>query len=363
MICAKSDSNSSSPSCAAAWGIVSVVIPCYRQAHFLPESIASLQAQTYPHWEALVVDDGSPDDTAAVTERLARTDRRIRLVRKANGGLSSARNAGLAAATGRWVQFLDADDLLLPRKLELQLQLMQNAPSPVFSYTDYWHGAEDNPMQPVGAGRLSCRFTAHDPVCELAWRWETDLSIPIHAALFDAYFFNELGLRFDEELPNHEDWDMWMRVAGVAREIHFVDDVLACYRYSRRSMSRDRAVMWQGFRLAVQKQRALNRHRPEVVRLLDSKLRLIDWTYGKGWRAKAAGWLAGSIRGSELMPWRLRMALRGLLEPTSAAWSRLPRSATTDPPAALARGRASCDCRVVVHSTGANSHQRTEPQS
>lgn len=363
MTCAGPGADSRGLDHASPWGEVSVVIPCFRQAHFLPETIASLQAQTYPHWEALVIDDGSPDDTAAMTERLARDDPRVRLVRQTNGGLSSARNAGLAAARGRWVQFLDADDLLMPRKLELQLQFLHDAPPLALSYTDYFHGAEDNPMQPVEAGRLSCRFTTDDPLRDLAWRWETDLSIPIHAALFDARFFNELGMRFDVELPNHEDWDMWMRVAGRASEVHFVDAVLACYRYGRQSMSRDRDPMWRGFRLAVEKQRVVNRHRPEVVRLLESKVALIDWSYGKGWRVNAASAMAKSATATKLVPWRLRTALTRLLKPSTAAWVQSNAMAALDPSEGDAGGEPSRRCRLVVHPAAPVSSPSTQPQS
>ena len=77
--------------------VVSVVIPCYRQAHFLPEAIESVLAQTYPHFEIIVVDDGSPDDTRAVAGRYPG----VRCLRQRNRGLSAARNAGLAAEHGR----------------------------------------------------------------------------------------------------------------------------------------------------------------------------------------------------------------------------------------------------------------------
>ena len=90
--------------------VVSVVIPCYRQAHFLPDAIESVLAQTYPHFEIIVVDDGSPDDTRAVAGRYPG----VRCLRQRNRGLSAARNAGLAASIGTYVVFLDADDRLTP---------------------------------------------------------------------------------------------------------------------------------------------------------------------------------------------------------------------------------------------------------
>ena len=80
----------------------SVVIPCYKQAHFLPEAVASVIAQTYPDWELIIVDDGSPDDTAVVAQRLIETypERRIRLVRQAESGLGGAAKGGIAGGRG-----------------------------------------------------------------------------------------------------------------------------------------------------------------------------------------------------------------------------------------------------------------------
>lgn len=102
--------------------LVSIVTPAYRAARFIGETIRSVQAQTYRDFEMLVVDDCSPDDTAAIVERFAAADPRIRLLRQAaNGGPAAARNRALAEARGRWVAFLDGDDLWLPDKLERQL--------------------------------------------------------------------------------------------------------------------------------------------------------------------------------------------------------------------------------------------------
>ncbi len=89
--------------------LVSVVIPCYKQAHFLPEAIKSVLAQTYSGVEAIVVDDGSPDNTSEVACR----HRDVRCIRQQNQGLSGARNTGLRESRGSFVMFLDADDRLL----------------------------------------------------------------------------------------------------------------------------------------------------------------------------------------------------------------------------------------------------------
>lgn len=104
--------------------LVSIVMPAYKAEKTVAEAIRSVQAQSYPHWQLLVVDDGSPDGTADVVAELAKSDPRIELVRQANAGPAMARQKALDHARGRYIAFLDSDDLWLPGKLERQLAFM-----------------------------------------------------------------------------------------------------------------------------------------------------------------------------------------------------------------------------------------------
>lgn len=110
--------------------LVSVVIPCYNQAHFLGEAIESVLAQTYPHFEVVVVDDGSPDNTAAVVAGYPG----VRYFRQENQGLSAARNTGLRHSIGERLVFLDADDRLMPRAVEVGLAFLKDHPECAFVY-------------------------------------------------------------------------------------------------------------------------------------------------------------------------------------------------------------------------------------
>lgn len=112
---------------------VSVVIPCYNYGHYLAEALQSCLRQTLPPHQVLVVDDGSTDDTATVTRRFGP---QVEYLWKHNGGLSSARNAGAARATGDYVVFLDADDLLVDTYLERCVEVLNTAPRDIaFAYT------------------------------------------------------------------------------------------------------------------------------------------------------------------------------------------------------------------------------------
>ena len=127
---------------AAAGGpLVSVVIPCFNQARYLPEAVASIAEQTYPNLEVIIVDDGSPDDTAAVARKLTarHPNLPIRLVEQENAGLPAARNAGVAASTGTYWLPLDADDVIAPSFVETCVKALERIPEAGFAYTDIQH--------------------------------------------------------------------------------------------------------------------------------------------------------------------------------------------------------------------------------
>ena len=89
---------------------VSIIVPCYKVELYLPTCIESVQSQSYSDWELVLVDDGSPDRCGEICDKYAKTDERIKVIHKSNGGLSDARNAGLKVMTGDFVAFLDSDD-------------------------------------------------------------------------------------------------------------------------------------------------------------------------------------------------------------------------------------------------------------
>src|SRR4028119_1234933 len=111
-----------------AAGLVSVIIPCYNQAYFLGEAIESVLAQSYPHFEIVVVDDGSTDNTSEVAARYPG----VRCIRQENRGLAGARNEGIRHSSGSYLVFLDADDRLLPEALAVGLRHLKERPECAF---------------------------------------------------------------------------------------------------------------------------------------------------------------------------------------------------------------------------------------
>lgn len=127
-------------------GLVSIVMPSWNTARFIGDSIRSVLAQTYPHWELLIVDDCSTDDTDDVVASFA--DARIRFFKnETNSGAAVSRNRALREAEGEWIAFLDSDDLWAPDKLEKQIAFMQANDCPL-SYTEY--EKIDEAGEPIG---------------------------------------------------------------------------------------------------------------------------------------------------------------------------------------------------------------------
>lgn len=267
--------------------LISVIIPCFNQARFLSACLASLQAQTYPHWEAIIVNDGSTDETGAVARGYAGRDARFKYIEQDNCGQAGARNRGLREASGAYIQFLDSDDVIRPAKIELQIDALGASDGLALAFCDFIYCEEDDVSREVkieGLGKP--RFQMERPIDDIAARWETELSIPIHCFLFDARLFRDHGIRFDERLPNHEDWDCWMRVFALNPRVVHVPAELAVYRRHPSSISRNLERMRRAFRTAVHAQLLLCQGDLVLRNVLQRKRAEMDVGYLKQLRAQ-----------------------------------------------------------------------------
>lgn len=219
--------------------LVSIITPAYRSARFVVETIRSVQAQRYSQWEMLVVDDCSPDDTPEVVAGLAKADQRIRLIRQpVNSGPAAARNAALDAARGRYLAFLDSDDLWLPNKLERQLAFMAERPT-ALSFTEFRRISMDGTR--VGR-RVAVPGT-------LGYRQLlSNTAIATSTVIVD----RELSGEFRMKQTYYDDFTAWLEIlrrGHVARGLH---EDLVRYRVVGKSVSRNKlrsAVMvWRAYR-------------------------------------------------------------------------------------------------------------------
>lgn len=114
---------------------ISVIIPIYNVEKYLRRCLDSVKNQTFPDWEAICVNDGSPDNSAEILEEYAKKDARFKIVNKENGGLSDARNAGMAVASGKYILYLDSDDFIHPQTMEIAYSLALRDGSDIVSFT------------------------------------------------------------------------------------------------------------------------------------------------------------------------------------------------------------------------------------
>lgn len=217
--------------------LVSVIIPAYNYAHYLPFTIDSVVEQTLSDWECLIIDDGSTDNTKDVAEKYSVADRRIKYFYKANGGLSSARNYGLQIAQGKYVIFLDADDMLEKNNLKHLSEFLenQNGNNAVFGkfIKFYDDGTSEYPWYQEYNYREGLQTDFHSRLVEKN-------SLPPCAPLSPLSIIKEHNLTFDESLTSYEDWDFWLRLSTYCN-FYFIpgENAAARVRFHSGSMSTD----------------------------------------------------------------------------------------------------------------------------
>ena len=233
--------------------LVSVIIPCYNQAHFLSESVESALSQTYPRSETVVVDDGSPDGTAEVMARYSGIVR----VRQDNRGLAEARNAGFRASTGDYVLFLDADDRLMPNAVEAHLSCFAKHPEAGFVVGDIDQIAADG----------SYIYSPRWPVLEANF-YEELLKVN-HVANTIAVMFRRSVIErtggFKLSCSPAEDYELLLHAARLCPSAHH-RAVVAQYRRHPNNLSRKGAVMLGAMKRVMSLQRDEVKENPKLLK-------------------------------------------------------------------------------------------------
>ena len=205
-------------------GLVSIIIPAYNSEKTVRETLESCIEQTYDNIELIVVNDGSSDMTERIVSSFV--DKRIRYRSTANRGVSHARNVGLEMSRGEFIQFLDADDLIYPSKLETQVCYLKNSKlfDLVYCFTEYF----------IEERKKVIHINESVFEGDVAHRMMRGNFLPIHAPLIRC-----CDLAFDEELGNLEDWDYWIRFALSGRRFACIPEVLCSVRVRENSRSSD----------------------------------------------------------------------------------------------------------------------------
>ena len=205
--------------------VISVIVPVYNVAEFLPQCIESILDQDYEKLEAILIDDGSQDESGAICDRYAARDSRVRVIHQQNGGAAAAKNAGLRIAAGEYLSFVDSDDYLEPNVYGYMVEVLRakNADAAQFSFRNvYQSKAEDQLLEPavLDGKEYLVRFTK-DWTCALLW------NKLYKRGLYDGVFFEE-GHKVDDEYFTYQ---------GFLKPCKVVCDSRIIYNYRKRASS------------------------------------------------------------------------------------------------------------------------------
>ena len=275
---------------------VSVIMPVFNVDRYVEPAIASALGQTWRDYELLVVDDGSTDGSVGIVERYAARDSRIRLLRKANGGISSARNLGLRSATGDLIALLDGDDTWDPTFLESQIEILEAHPeidlvtANARNLGGLWDGKPARPWPDV---------RPHPDLLSMI----ADEQAVFIMCVFRRRVYEQIGA-FDESLRTNEDYDYWLRAASAGFRFFRNPRPLGGYRRRGDSLSSSAVNMLQGILRVYDKLRPTLADRPLERAALETQVARFE---NETLRALARGAIAaGDMRAAEQLLARLR---------------------------------------------------------
>jgi glycosyltransferase involved in cell wall biosynthesis len=209
---------------------ISIIVPVYNTEAYLPACVESLLAQTHRDLELIFVDDGSTDGSAAILDAYAARDGRVRVIRKENGGVSSARNAGIAAATGDYIGFVDSDDTVEPTYCETLLRAFKDHPEIGVSICNrFIHGHPNG--RGIGAAAGANRVLSPRDAIRYAVSIGKSYEGYLWNKLFRARIFREAGFRLDPSLAICEDLLLCVEIFASGQSAYFDPTPLYHYRY------------------------------------------------------------------------------------------------------------------------------------
>lgn len=208
---------------------VSIITPVYNCATFLEDTVRSVIQQSYQNWELILVDDCSTDDSLKIARQLAASDSRIKVIQlQENSGAAAARNKGLELAQGRYIAFLDSDDLWLPEKLEKQLAFMQKTNSP-FTYTAYEKVNDSgHSVGKIGVPK-TVNYSQLLKTCYLGCL----------TVMLDRQYFGDVRMPL---IRRRQDYGLWLRLLKQVDFASGLNEVLGRYRVHNGSISSNKMV-------------------------------------------------------------------------------------------------------------------------
>ena len=201
--------------------LVSVIVPCYNQAQYLPETLESVLLQTYQNWECIIVNDGSPDNTEEIAKLYCNKDNRFKYIHKENGGLSSARNSGIKSSIGEYILPLDSDDLIGEEYIEKAIQHFKVYPETKLVYckasffgnkVGEWKLADYNYSELLFGNMIFC------------------------SALYKRVDYDKTSYYNENLILGFEDWDFWLTLLNEEDQVYRIPEICFFYRTKDHSM-------------------------------------------------------------------------------------------------------------------------------
>lgn len=201
---------------------ITIIIPIYRAEKFLPRCIDSVISQKYPHWELVLVDDGSPDNSGTICDEYAIKDSRIRVIHQENAGASTARNIGINAAQGDYICFIDADDYVSPEYLSSMYEEMGNEVDLIFQGITHLQG--DKQTQLIFNGK---KVYSLDASCNFFDEYNLFRFCGSYCKLFRREIIEKYYIRYSKRIICAEDYDFLLRYLVYCNKMK----VLSCCNY------------------------------------------------------------------------------------------------------------------------------------
>ena len=205
--------------------LVSIITPCFNSEKFIAKTIQSVQNQTYTNWEMIIVDDASTDNTVSIISKFARNDKRIKIFKlDKNSGTGIARNTALNSSFGKYIAFLDADDLWKSEKLEKQVHFLQKNNLPfTFSFYDCINEEGKSLNKKIEAPKkltykqlFFCNYVGN------------------LTGIYDVEYFGKIEI---SSIRKRQDWMLWLTILKKIKVAHPIPESLAYYRIRKNSIS------------------------------------------------------------------------------------------------------------------------------
>jgi glycosyltransferase involved in cell wall biosynthesis len=201
--------------------LVSIIIPCYNQAQYLPETLQSVLNQTYTNWECIIVNDGSPDNTEEIALNWVQKDGRFRYLKKCNGGLADARNFGIRVSVGQYILPLDSDDCIEKSYIEKATKVLDEHPEIGIVYSKASFFENKTGTWNIPKYSIKRNLTQNTIFCSALFR-RSDYDTT------DGYNTNMIY--------GYEDWDFWLSILELRKQVYRIPENLFFYRYREKSM-------------------------------------------------------------------------------------------------------------------------------